>query len=276
MIALHPRSPRRSPSFVLTLLLTLGVVPAAEIALAQSAAPIGTTTVRPPTTSSSSQARSQSAGRYRGHGQYRGAHRNVDPRSANRHLVSPLGSAANVRPGAYQGYYGGGAAPLHLDGYSGGYYHPGYVVYVDGVIDPPVYGEPRPVPDPAPAPPPPAITIINQIPPQPQAQPTAPAPTTEPAPRPEPRRPRSTEPRAVHLEIRPADALVLLDDEPLGTALELTSGDPFALPPGVYVLEVTHPDFQSQRLVFGVDEEDSVHVVVDLTTDRPNRRTRVR
>jgi len=61
-----------------------------------------------------------------------------------------------------------------------------------------------------------------------------------------------------------------------GTALELTSGDPFALPPGVYVLEVTHPDFQSQRLVFGVDAEDSVHVVVDLTTDRPNRRTRVR
>jgi hypothetical protein len=48
------------------------------------------------------------------------------------------------------------------------------------------------------------------------------------------------------------------------------------LRPGVYVLEVTHPDHRFQRLVFGVQAEEPLEVVVDLTAERVGRRSRIR
>ena len=97
------------------------------------------------------------------------------------------------------------------------------------------------------------------------------APVAPPAPA-APPRVRSTDPQPVSVSVQPADALVFLDGELMGTAGSLSQLD---LPPGVYVLEVEHGEMAGQRLVFGVDEEP-LSVAVDLTADRPSRRSRVK
>ena len=82
---------------------------------------------------------------------------------------------------------------------------------------------------------------------------------------------------AVSFSIRPADAAVYLDDELLGAGGELTARETaMRLHPGVYVLEVEHPDHPPQRLVFGISSGDPIEVAVDLTADRAGRRSRIR
>ena len=131
----------------------------------------------------------------------------------------------------------------------------------------PRYREPpRPEPQPQPVP----VYVINQ----PQGY-TAPAPP-EPEPPAPPPKPRSTEPVDVKMRIHPADAKVYLDDELLGTAAEVIETGFKEYPPGVYVLEVTHPDHPAQRLVFGVSGDQPVSVQIDLTESRPSKRSRVK
>ena len=48
------------------------------------------------------------------------------------------------------------------------------------------------------------------------------------------------------------------------------------LEPGPWQLEVTHPDYRPQRLVFGVSDSDTKHILIDLSIDRISRRTRVK
>jgi hypothetical protein len=114
---------------------------------------------------------------------------------------------------------------------------------------------------------PPQIFVI-QPPPAPAPAPQEPALPPPAAPEPLP-----TEPVAVELVIRPADAEVYLDDRWLGTGSDLTT--PRMLRPGVYVLAVEHPDYGSQRLVFGVGGQGPLRAVMDLTAQRPGRRARV-
>lgn len=208
-----------------------------------------------------------------------GAQQGRTARDAYRRLMSPMGSAANVRRGWYQenlSYNGPPVVPRALPVVN--YPSAPYVVYIDNT--------PR---EPIPAPPayePPPIYIV-----QPQAAPTGAQPV---APRPQPVyevpppvpvappatahqpavrvAPRPTAPQTVAVTIRPQDAEVFLDDEPVS----LVAGDAsLDLAPGVYVVEVAHPDFVRQRLFFGVDDAP-VSVMVDLTADRPNRRSRVK
>ncbi len=77
-------------------------------------------------------------------------------------------------------------------------------------------------------------------------------------------------------EITPPAAKVYLDDDLLGTGAELGGRPATILRPGVYVLEVTHPDHRFQRLVFGVRPAEPMEVVVDLTAERVGRRSRIR
>ncbi|MEM9558437.1 MAG: hypothetical protein AAGC60_29565 [Acidobacteriota bacterium] len=200
-------------------------------------------------------------------------------RAQNQHLLSGLGSAANVAPGWYsrnlsQPVVEGGAlvapfvqpfVPLQLS----------QVVVVQQpapvVVEAPppqvVYIEREPEPRPQPLPPTPRSAPTPRRTPDPElwpAQPAAPAP---------PPTPRSTDPQALRLQITPADAVVHLDDEPLGAAADLPAS--LQLEPGVYVLEVSHSALPPQRLVFGVADE-AISIAVDLAADRPSRRARVR
>ena len=183
-----------------------------------------------------------------------------------------FGSAANVRPGFYQQL----SAPKQRGPLRGAGSFP-VPVYV--YVEPPIYREapqvdPRSIP--APAPPQP-IYVVAPPAPAPAAQPApAAAPAQPPAvPAPAPK-PRSTEPGEVQFSIQPASAEIYLDDDYLGTAAELASLDTQRYPPGVHVLEVTHPDFRPQRLVFGVSSEDPTHVLIDLSVDRIGRRSRIK
>lgn len=206
----------------------------------------------------------RSAPRHRAHGPVR------QPRS----LLPPagLGSAANVPPGFYQRLN----APQvhHRGGHRGAAVVPVYV-YVEPLYTQPLYSAPvidrAPPAAPPPATPPPApqIYIVN-----PQPAPPEPAPPAAP---PAPPEPRSTEPGEVQFSVTPPDARVYLDDEYLGTGAELAAlpkGRLYA--PGVHVLEVTHPDYRPQRLVFGVSHKDPVHVLIDLATERFGRRSRIK
>ena len=189
-------------------------------------------------------------------------------------LVPPggLGSAANVRPGFYQRLN----APRHYrrggHRYGHGHVQPVYIYptyYPETFYPPaPVYSEPEPPP--APAPPPVYIVTPPVIASPPVDPPPAPAPPPPPAP-------RSTAPGEVRFSVLPADSRVYLDDDYLGTGAELAALEEAALfPPGVHVLEVTHPDYRPQRLVFGVSDTDPAHVLIDLSIDRVGRRTRVK
>lgn len=259
---------------------------------------------------SSSQLRSSSqqgssAGRYRAQGRYRGAQQTPQRQSANHHLRSPMGSAANVGQGYYHHRMSqpqqppGVVHPNPYPPYYGGY-GPGYVVYVDTYGgEPQIYGQAeRPAAEAAP--------VIVQPPPVYIIQPPAPGGTgsvdgasafpgqrtgaydpstydpssfdpnrgtTAPAEPAAP--PRPSEPQAVTFHIEPADARVYLDDSLLGTAGQVLARSPLILDPGVYLLAVEHPDFGVQRLFFGVDGATPTSVGVDLTTDHPRHRTRV-
>ncbi len=197
----------------------------------------------------------------------------------NRYLTPPagLGSATNAPPGFYRQL----DAPRRPAGRAPGTTHrrPVYVPYVVYAAPPAYAMSPRQVEPPPPqyTPPPPApppqIYIVQQPPPAPVPAPPAPAPRSErPAPP-----PRSREPVAVSFSIRPADAAVDLDGEPLGTGAELAArGTAMRLRPGVYVLEVVHPEYPPQRLVFGISSADPIEVAVDLTAERVGRRSRIR
>ena len=187
-------------------------------------------------------------------------------------------SAANVRPGFYRHL----DAPKHQGGRGGrhghGHGHHAVPVYVYPTYFPetfyptaPVFSEPEPPQ--APAPVEPQIYIVT--PPVAAAPPVQTAATTQPAQPIQP--PRSTDPGEIRFSVLPADARVYLDDEFLGTGAELAALEEAQLyPPGVHVLEVTHPDYRSQRLVFGVSDSDPAHVLIDLSADRLSRRTRVK
>ncbi len=200
------------------------------------------------------------------------------PQSRSR-VVPPggLGSAANVRPGFYQQLN----APRHRGGHRGGH-HGGHQnqpapVYVYPTYFPetyypsaPAYSEPAPQAAPAPVQPQIYVVTPPVIAPPVHVTPVPAAPAAPPAP-------RSTEPGEVKFSVRPADAEVYLDDDYLGTGAELAALEEVArFPPGVHVLEVTHPDHRPQRLVFGVSDSDPAHVMIDLSIDRVGRRTRVK
>ncbi len=298
MIANHRRANRstlRLSSWVSGLLL---VIP-------MSVAPAGLGAAPASAQASSGQSQhlksTKTPGRYRETGRYRGskaeeslrAHRQ---RHANRQLVSPLGSATNVNPDIYLelGYSNGHptvyTAPQeyrHRRGHRGHGYRQPYVVYInEDSIEPPIYGEPYDDPElvdryaePQP------IYIVNQQPAPQVIQVPAPAPVSQPLPTAEPRyepapqtrepsRPPSTEPQEVSIRVEPADAEIYLDDELLGTGATVASSLS-SLAPGIYVLEISHPDFSPQRLVFGVST-DPVSITIDLTANRPSRRARVK
>ncbi len=147
------------------------------------------------------------------------------------------------------------------------------------VQDIPVTGAPQPTAPPPvyvvnqpPANPPPQVIVV-----QPSAGALASSPTEAPAPAvaaPPAPAPEPTEPVAVQISVTPADASVFLDNDPLGMGADLSQG--LMLKPGVHVLEVSHSEYRSQRVVFGVGSTDSLEVVVDLTTERVGRRSRIR
>lgn len=185
----------------------------------------------------------------------------------HRRLVSPMGSATGTPPGHYQQHLGWNGPPLE--------YPPvltpalPFVMYVGQPLFP------APAPEPAP------VVVYNQV------TVNNPPPVErvvvreEPAPRPRvepelPRAPKPTAPQKVVFEIQPSDAQVKLDGRKLGTGAELGArSEPFQLTPGVYILQVEHPTYKSQRLVFGVSAE-LVRVEVDLTSEEPSLRARVR
>ena len=197
-----------------------------------------------------------------------------------RSLSSPgFGSAANVRPGFYRNldspHHGGRhgvAVPVYVPVYvepiyytEPAYSQPAYPqpAYVEPAYPAPVYTEPPPAPAQQPQ-----IYIVQ---PEPAAAPPAQAAPPPPAPE-----PRSTEPGEVKLSILPADSEIYLDDDYLGTGAELAALDAQMFAPGVHVLEVSHPDYRTQRLVFGVSSSDPTHVLIDLSIDRVGRRSRVK
>lgn len=218
------------------------------------------------------------------------------PAGVPRQLLPPagLGSAANVAPGFYRQLdaprrpHGGGApgvvyvvppavygtpiyTPIH--GTVGSPYEVGPVEV--GVEPVPRHQErrvPEPVEQPA-APQPPPIVIVNQLPPSAAAPAAPPAPPAAVVARP-PARP--LEPRQVLFSVMPADAEVYLDSDPLGSGEQLAAlAEPLSLDPGVYVVEVVHPEHDSQRIVFGVGSKP-VEIIVDLAAEAPRRRSRVR
>jgi hypothetical protein len=202
---------------------------------------------------------------------YRPPHRRAaEAPPDNRRLISPMGSAAGVTPGYYQRNMGWNGPPLE--------YAPvltpaiPFVMYVGQPLFPP---EPQ------------SVTVINNVtvntpPPvvervvvreEPPPRRQAPPPRVEPEP---PPAPKPTAPQPVVFQIVPKDAQVKLDGRKLGTAAELGSREaPFELEPGVYILQVEHPTYKSQRLVFGVSAE-RVRVDVDLTAEDASLRARVR
>lgn len=193
------------------------------------------------------------------------------PQPDNRRLISPMGSAGGVSPGYYQRNLSWNG-PEFVYGPTLPHAVP-YVVYVE-----------QPLFQPLRAPePPPQVVVVNQVtvntPPPVErvieriVERERPTQASEPE---TPRAPRPTAPQRVVFEIQPTDALVKLDGRKLGTAAELGSlVDPLELKPGVYILQVEHPTYKSQRLVFGVSAE-LVRVEVDLTTEDASLRARVR
>lgn len=185
---------------------------------------------------------------------------------SHQRLVSPMGSATGTPPGHYQRHLGWSGPALD--------YAPvlptvPYVMYVGQPLLPAVAPEPQPV------------VVYNQVtvntpPPVVErvvVREDAPRQRAEPEP---PPRPKPTAPQNVHFDISPSDAQVKLDGRKLGTGAELLSrSEPLKLTPGVYILQVEHPTYKSQRLVFGVSAE-LVRVEVDLTSEEPTLRARVR
>lgn len=228
-----------------------------------------------------------SPGRYRGHGAYRS-------QTPKPHNFTPREPLPRVQPGSLlPGDFGygrrltpsphGDDREYHRErGHHRGHHHgyrTGYVVYVpssgyrehdaaDGYAAQ-TLGPPPQQP----------IYIVVQA-PEPERRveraPPPPPVMTPPTPRP-PAAPVSRQPGEVQLLIQPADAMVVLDDRRLGLASELEDSfdSTITLAPGVYVLEVTHPEHQTQRLIFDVQPGKPVAVEVNLLADNANRRTRL-
>ncbi len=150
----------------------------------------------------------------------------------------------------------------------------GGTVYVDAQ---PVYAVPYAE---APAPTQPQTIYIVLQPPAAPAAPAADAVATASAPtvaEPAPTAASPSEPGKVHLRVEPADATVYLDDEPLGSGAGIARlGEPLSLSSGVHVIEVSHPDYPPQRLVFGVPSAGELRVEIDLDGDHRGRKAEVK
>lgn len=121
------------------------------------------------------------------------------------------------------------------------------------------------------------VIVVQQAPP-PVQQPVVivqSPPAFIPPPPPAPPRPTSNEPGVVRLSVEPPGAEIVLDDRRLGTAGEVSGSQDHIARPGVHVLEVTHPDHRAELLVFAVDPESTVQLVIDLRETRASRRTRI-
>lgn len=227
---------------------------------------------RPSISSTKTQGQPQPSfpGRYRQRGAYRGSER------ANQPPYQPSYYQENryyqVKPATP---FVGNLSRSNFDFNAGGAFYnfaspvvpyPGYVLYQAPVQ----YVEPEPEP-----PPPAQVTqvYVVQPPPAPAAAP-APAPAAPPPAAPAP--PASKEPGLVDFSVQPEDAKVYLDDRFLGDGRKLAEQGPLKLPPGVYVLEVEHPRYESQRLIFDVTADETTRVAIDLTSERGRRRSRVR
>lgn len=149
-------------------------------------------------------------------------------------------------------------------------HHAPQVIYV-----PVGYGLAQPRQEPviyvqAPPAPPPVVVVAPQpgVAPSPAGnrQPSIPPPPPAPPAR------TSNEPGVLRIEIQPADAEVYLDDRPLAIMI---GGHQISTAPGIHVLEVTHPDYTAERLVFAVNPEQTHRVAIDLRESKPGRRTRI-
>ncbi len=81
----------------------------------------------------------------------------------------------------------------------------------------------------------------------------------------------------VFLSVHPANAAVYLDDELLGSGDTLAAGqEPLVLGSGVHVLEVVHPQYPTQRLMFGMPSAGRLLIEFDLEGDRRGRKARVK
>lgn len=158
------------------------------------------------------------------------------------------------------------------------YYAPAYggTVYLDAE---PAYGASYVAPPAAPQP----QTIYIVIQPPGEAAPVAGTPAAGEAPaapayEPEPPAVRSGgEPGRVHLRVEPPDASVYLDDDPLGTGEDIARlEEPLSLSSGVHVIEVLHPAYRPQRLVFGVPAAGELRVEIDLDGDHRGRKALVK
>lgn len=255
----------------LACLLLASLLPTAG--LAQTKPPQITSTTTPGKIQSSSPGRyrtqgQSSPGRYRTHGQYRGSERanqyydgqQWQPsnyyQNKYHYLQQPLDFTAypSVSPTVPVGRHVYGIAPVQPV--------PVQPVYV---YEPyPSYQEPAPQQQPQPQ-----IVIVQQPappPPPPVAPPPPPPPRTPPPP-------VATAPGNAVLSIQPADAEVYLNNISLGDSGR--QGEKLLLDAGVYVLEVEHPDYRPQRLIFSPVEHETIYIRVDLTEDRPNRRASV-
>lgn len=207
----------------------------------------------------------------------------------NRRLISGLGSAANVSPG----WYARNLSQPVVEGGSLGhlpYFQPLVPLHLSQIV---VVQQPAPLIVEAP---PPQVVVVERDPPREERRLVPSRPErweSEPArdrwaneraaprraqPPPTPPAPRFEIPQRFTLRVAPADAMIYLDDERLGRGGEivpLLEREPLHLEPGVHVLEVSHPDLPSQRLVFGIADEP-VSITVDLAADRPSRRALVR
>ncbi|MEM8962818.1 MAG: hypothetical protein AAGD38_15140, partial [Acidobacteriota bacterium] len=124
------------------------------------------------------------------------------------------------------------------------------VVYVESAPQPPVY-------------------VVIERPEEQSTVETAPPPVMAPLPPPDP-----AIDGAASFHIVPSDSKVYLDDRLLGTASELASKGRLPLDAGVHVLEISHPDYATERVIFGVDG-DHTTITVDLNETRPSRRLRL-
>lgn len=81
----------------------------------------------------------------------------------------------------------------------------------------------------------------------------------------------------VFLSVHPSNAAVYLDDDLLGSGDTLAAGqEPWVLDSGVHVLEVVHPQYPTQRLVFGMPSAGRLLIEFDLEGDRRGRKARVK
>jgi hypothetical protein len=199
-------------------------------------------------------------------GGYRYGYRVRSHRSYPSSYVYPSYRSYLRSPAIYRGYRTHLPYPV--------YYAPstyGGTVYLDAE---PAYGASY-VPAPA-APQPQTIYIVIQ--PPGEAAPAAGPPPAGPAYEPEPPAVRSGgEPGRVHLRVEPPDASVYLDDDPLGSGEDIARlEEPLSLSSGVHVIEVLHPAYRPQRLVFGVPAAGELRVEIDLDGDHRGRKALVK